>query len=239
MSADFLETLQADIVAILRATPTIIDVNVLPEDDGDMNAKIARGLGTLKSCTGKTGCMAVVMLPEPTQAEPNLPGPPLTVRCQVQVIEQTLVNRNPSTGACMRSSVGAMHVLHALHHHGLATHSLYPPPQNPIEPVPVKAGYLSHMVTLLARYKGLQGPGKPGAVTGQMVDIEGVSALELTCGTPDAAIYYSTDGSYPSPNQGTLYADPIENLAAGTVVRAAAYVEGLMPGPLTEIEITN
>lgn len=236
MSAEFLETLQSDIVAILRATPTLADVNVIPEDDGDMNQKIAQGLGTMQTTSGKRGCMAVVLLPEVTAAEANLPGPPMTVECKIQIIEQTLINRAGPHGSFVRSSVGAMHALHALHHHGLATHSLYPPPSKPIEAVPVKAGHLSHMVTLLARYKGLQGPGKPGAVTGQMVgDPE---AMELTTATDPAEIYYTTDGKYPTPQCGTLYTAPIENLAAGTVVRAAAYAEGLMPGPLTEIEIT-
>lgn len=431
MSDTFLETLQSDIVAILQATPSLAAMNIVPEDDGDMESKLAQLIGTVEGPTGKYGAVIVVMLPEPSEAEPNLPGPPLTVRCQIQVIEATIINRDPDGGTGVRSSVGALRVLQALHHHALATHALYAPANNPIAAVPVKTGHLSHMVNVLARFEGLQSPGRPGAVTAQMVTtsataildpagannairvtstdltmerieitipdspslaaslyvedrgtwievvagpnrrmlvtadvgngtetielifndtnwekyisdeetitasalyvgpieapvfegwqitgatwgflvtggsesspdtadwsastatgtatgtpvviasaptaaqviaeitaeaIPGVTAanatgsngtgavasaianfdatpaLQLTCPTSGAAIRYTTDGTYPTPTNGTLYTAPIPGLETGEVVRAAAYSTGLLPGPLTEIEITE
>ena len=61
--------------------------------------------------------------------------------------------------------------------------------------------------------------------------------LQLTCG---AAIYYTTDGSYPAPAnaEATLYTAPFELPAAGTVVRAAGYATGMNPGDCIEILIT-
>jgi hypothetical protein len=448
MNNDFLHTLQSDVVAILRATPTLASVNVIPEDEGDMNAKISQLLGTMKSTNGSIGIMAVVMLPEVADAEANLPGPPMKALCQIQVIENTLMNRG-NGGSCVRTSAAALYILQALQHHGLATHSIYARPSRPIEPVPVKKGHLSHMVAVEAKYSGLQSPGRPSAVTAQMgnalasastvigagnaailatanepgtagnalsVEIEivpdsgeltvaqsdgkttvtsgdkrvmrvtgslldkdgnpfvfddmlfvssdaneslweagdfgsgayfsvgmnpvsggwqftlyyslngadtaewksevfptsggapiypdlattwtvfqergegtptvtalaataeqaiahsqsalsvtltlaagsngtdslaavaetslagGADAseiLQLACATAEADIYFTTDGSYPTPHTGTLYQDPIPNLPGGTIVRAAAYAEGLLPGPLTEIEITE
>jgi hypothetical protein len=333
---DFLETLQADLVAILKATPSLADVNIIPEDDGDMEAKIMRGLGTLKGgSTNKAGSVAVVMLPAVTEAEANLPGPPLTVSVKVQVIEQSVVNR-AAAGSGVRSSEGALRVLNALHHHSLAYAVLYAG-RNPVEPVDVKKGYLSHMVTLTLQFRGLQGPGKVaalGAVTGagDTITVSGtltsngvtplvfpalvrapdqngkaaysdtgtwdfentlfylewqtigevgrwslyaltsgaqwVSASDvatpnaaenwtalgtetgtpvltlndtivLSCATAGAAIHYTTDGSYPTPSNGTLYTEPFTLPAAGTVIRAAAYKTGLNPGNVTELLITE
>lgn len=174
---DFLETLQADVVAILKAVPSLADVTIIPEDDGDMEAKITRKLGTLtESGSGKIGCVAVVMLPEITEAEANLPGPPVEVLVKVQVIEQHTINRG-ATGSGVRSSEGALRVLNALHHQGLAYAALYAD-KKPVEPVEVKKGFLSHMVTLNVRYGALIGPGKPAQVMAEWS--EGSSALTLT-----------------------------------------------------------
>jgi hypothetical protein len=164
---DFLETLQADVLAILRATPSLTGVNIIAEDDGDMEAKIMRTLGSLTGgSTNKAGSVAVVMLPAITEAEANLPGPPLTVSVKVQVIEQSIINR-AAAGSGVRSSEGALRVLNALHHHGLAYAALYAG-ANPVEPVDVKKGYLSHMVSLTLQFRGLSGPGKPAQVEAEM-----------------------------------------------------------------------
>ena len=59
----------------------------------------------------------------------------------------------------------------------------------------------------------------------------GAGTLSITCPLTPAAIYYTTDGSYPSPANpigATLYAAPIP-YAAGTEVRAAAYFAPLLP----------
>lgn len=69
------------------------------------------------------------------------------------------------------------------------------------------------------------------------VALGSVSVITLTCATAGASIYYTTDGRFPSPDSGTLYAAPFVAPAAGTFVRACAYsADG--PGDLLEFEIT-
>jgi hypothetical protein len=68
----------------------------------------------------------------------------------------------------VRSSEGALRVLAALHLQTLGYAVLYAAAK-PVEPVEVKKGFLSHMVTLSLNYRGLQGPGKPAQVTAEMV----------------------------------------------------------------------
>ncbi len=52
--------------------------------------------------------------------------------------------------------------------------------------------------------------------------------LELTTATPGAEIYYSFDGSAPTPANGFLYAEPID-VDETLAVRARAYSDGLLP----------
>ncbi|MGJ8697504.1 MAG: CotH kinase family protein [Verrucomicrobiaceae bacterium] len=51
--------------------------------------------------------------------------------------------------------------------------------------------------------------------------------LTITSATPGATIYFTTDGSAPSPTNGTLYSGPIE-ITTTTVVRALATKPGLL-----------
>src|ERR1043165_4452868 len=52
--------------------------------------------------------------------------------------------------------------------------------------------------------------------------------LTITSATPGATIRYTTDGSKPSPTQGTIYSAPIP-ISVTTVLRAMAYKSGMAP----------
>jgi hypothetical protein len=60
--------------------------------------------------------------------------------------------------------------------------------------------------------------------------------LTLSCETPESSIYYTTDGSFPTPAK-TLYTAAIPDPEVGTVFRAAAYVTGLNPSDAVEFTI--
>jgi hypothetical protein len=55
--------------------------------------------------------------------------------------------------------------------------------------------------------------------------------LELATSTPGATIRYTTDGSEPTPAQGTVYVAPIQ-IATTTIVRAAAFKPGFRASPI-------
>jgi hypothetical protein len=52
--------------------------------------------------------------------------------------------------------------------------------------------------------------------------------LEITCETPGAAIYYTTNGSAPTPANGQLYRAPI-TIAGQSFIRAAAFLADWLP----------
>jgi hypothetical protein len=348
---ELLETLQEDTIAVLKSTPTLAHANIIAEQNGDLESEVERLLGFTKSGTGgKRGLVLVVMQPEVTSAEANLPGPPMIIKQEIQVIEHPRINRT-AAGTNLRSSHAALLALNALHLHGMGGHATYAE-DKPIEPLPMKDGLVSHVVSVFARANGLQGPGKAGAVEVAMDDgvsqirrwsfladsaatagnftftitsallaapevvvvpiYEGeaqkgtaftgrvlaamtgnanmaaagmifslsvslsflfltvpptdndaslniqvahdtdriVSAVSVTtqagrvpyitytCATAGASIRYTTDGSYPTPDKGTLYSAPFAAPPVGTTVRAAAYKTGLNPGDCLEFNIT-
>ena len=50
-------------------------------------------------------------------------------------------------------------------------------------------------------------------------------SVEITTPTAGADIYYTTDGTEPSPQNGILYHEPV-SLSETTALRAAAFKEG-------------
>ena len=321
-----LESIQADILAVLKSVPGLATAAVLADDKGDIEAEVARALGTVTETGGKCGLAVVVLLPEINTAEANLPGPVMQVAVEVRTIEHVLINRNADTGTQIRSSQAALRVLAALHLRDLGGRLLYAQ-RDPVSPVDVKAGHVSHAVTLHCRENGTSAAGKVAAPTagweqstaaglwlsgagtpafdgfyqpagelngrprwqhadtpaiqvlwsddawqiddGSVPSVGGYTSdedvatpdlveswtphgpgtiapaptvepggsLTLACATAGAAIYYTTDGSYPTPTNGVLYDGPVTGLPTGTTVRAAAYAADMTPSDLTELEI--
>ena len=169
-TADLLEVLQSDVFAVLKNTPGLSTLNILADNAGDIEARVIKSMGALTSIGGKNGLSIVVLRPEVTQAESNMPGPPLTLKVEVQCIEHVLFNRAAATGTLVRSSQAALMVLRALGLCGLGSRLLYAD-KDPIQPVPVKPGYVSDAVTVYCKVAGLEPAAKPLAVQAEMAGI--------------------------------------------------------------------
>lgn len=63
--------------------------------------------------------------------------------------------------------------------------------------------------------------------------------VSITCATVGASIYYTTDGSDPSQENGTLYSAPF-NLLGNATVKAIAIKEGLLDSQIAtaSVEVT-
>lgn len=150
---DLLEVLQADVFGVLQSTPALALANVLLNNEGDTDSKIENAIKTLTLTGGKRGLAIVVLRPEVTEGEKGLPGPPLTLKIEIQCIEQVLMNRG-ADGTQVRSSQAALNVLAALHHRHLG-HCLLYADKDPIQPVQVKTGFVSDSVTIFSKFSGL------------------------------------------------------------------------------------
>lgn len=222
-----LETLQADVLAVLQNTPSLPVGHLFADNEGDLESRLEKSLGTkISGAEGRRGICIMVMPIEVAAAEKNLPGPPLELRIKISITENILRNRNATRGTLMKSSQAALNVLGALHLRQIGAHCLYGD-ANPITPVRITDGLSVHIVTLFCAANGVAVTAKPAPVVSAL---DGDDSLVLTCATSGAEIYYTTDGSYPCPANGTLYAAPIADLEDATFIRFAAYAANLNPG---------
>lgn len=229
-----LDILQADIVSVLKNTPTIPHAYIFTGSEKDFRTRIEKELGTRTANTdGKRGLGIQVLPIAVTAGETNLPGPPLKLRCQILAIENMTLNRNADRGTGMTTSQAALNILGALHLHNFGIASLYAE-ANPITPEKAEPGFEAHVITLFCRSDGYGGPGKVAIPWPTEAD----DIITLTTATAGAAIYYTTDGSYPTPDNGTLYAAPITGAIVGTTYRAAAYLSPLNPSDLAQFVVS-
>ena len=232
LTTDYLDQLQADAAAILAACPGLSTAAHVIDDGGDTEARVNKMLAMSRDNGGKSGLAVIVLPPEVEVAEPNLPGPVMVAVQEIQILEHAKLNRETDKGTGIRSSTAAVLALRCLHLQTIGPCTWYADPKA-ISALPVKEGFVSHSVTLRVRAH-VPTPAKPSQVTATWADSE----LSLACSTTGASIYYTTDGTYPRPGNGTLYTAAIPDLDAGTLVRAAAYKTDLNPGDCAEIIIT-
>ena len=206
-TAKILENLQADVFAMLKATPGLALANIIADNEGDIEAKVAKALATLTPTGGKNGLAVVILLPEIVKAEENLPGPPLTVKLEIRTLENVLLNRAAATGTLMRSSEAALRVLSTLHHAHLGDCFLAAE-KDPVTAVEVKKGHVSHAVTLFVRFSGFVTqrplPIKASLLLSANVNVSGTLSPDITGTYIDHDEYQETWTKGISPNICTL-----------------------------------
>jgi hypothetical protein len=232
MSDTVLEDTEADIFGILSATPSLALAKIIRADEGLTEADVAQSLVTMTG-TEKIGLGIVVLPAEVVEAERNQPGPPLRISASCQVIEAVLINRG-ATGTGIKASVAALRALGALHHQQIGNRVLYAE-RNAVEPLPGKKGYVSYLVTLFSEANGSADVGR---VRQLGFALDGDGDLVISTATAGAAIYYTTDGSFPGPSndEATLYDGPV-NITDDMTLRAAAFLSPLNPSDISEVII--
>lgn len=181
---EVLESMQADILGILQYTPSLKG-HVFKDTEGDFNSRLEKSLGTKTAgSTGKRGLAIIVLQIDVTEAEKNLPGPPLNLRVRVLIIENIVINRSNTRGTLQRSSQAALHILNTLQLSQLGNYALYAD-KAPLAPQTVPEGLSSHMVTLYVR-SGMNPVSKPLAVQAVMAAGSGDGFTVTGALTPDA-----------------------------------------------------
>ncbi|MCF7785562.1 MAG: chitobiase/beta-hexosaminidase C-terminal domain-containing protein [Prosthecobacter sp.] len=226
---DALQQLQLDIAAMLRADELFAGVQVIvsrPRDAEDatlIQSNIDNALaGLVQVETGETfkgGLAVIIMMSEGEVPAPNVPGPQLELVQTVRVIENPLVNMGDD-GTQITAEQGALNVLSALHHWNPGYGVLTADSRNALKEV-----NLEGRVAYDVRFRRDAGITPRAFVQRPQITIGGSDAT-ITCGTSGAAIYWTENGSTPSPATGTLYTAPIEFIP-GSTLRAAAFKTGL------------
>lgn len=224
-----LELDQDDMAARLSVDEVTGLVTVFAQRKGITENDIQTRLGALNSAGGQVGLVLIVLMPKLIPQEANTPAPMYYSRYTVQVIDWPAVRRQPVGGIEISAESMAERVRQILHAASFGRgQSLYFDGLDPIALAdPNQISYLIHFKKVGADDR------IPKVANVLLIPQTGdfPQTVTITCPTAGAAIWYTTDGSYPSSLNptATLYSGPIA-VSAALTVRAAAQLAGRQPG---------
>lgn len=222
-----LELDQLDIFArVQNDTFFVAGVPVLLELRGITERDVLQKLQIMNAQNGKTGSVAIINMPTLLPDSPNAPGPRYDTVYRVQVIDWPVMRRQTQGGTGCSADEIADRLRQILHRFTMGRgQTIY---FAGMEPVNIADGKVSYSV----RFKRQAQDQPPVAVAsiGITPPGPGPATVTLTCASVGAAIWYTTDGSYPGSNPvacptAVLYTGPFA-VVAGTTLRAAAELTG-------------
>jgi hypothetical protein len=249
--------LQADVYGRIASANYFQDVPVLLNEKGIIPSDVENAIKVFITKQNKSGAAVVVDRPSRIVNTPEPSGPQFQVQIPVVVVEFPLTNRTPSgTNKSIESITSEiMHLVHGWR----------PNPsigqiwcgEDAVSPIVGNDRMIASQVLFRSHMRFAS----PSRVALPVITGSGTS-FSITCNTPDASIYYTTDGSYPwagNPNAilfGITYlvtqtgeiivtqngdpliiAEPVE-VSAGTYVRAAAYHQSKQGSDVAAITLT-
>ena len=219
-----LSQLQQECADRLQSDPLFANVPVLTERIKDIESEIERALGPLNEQGGKTGLVAILLTPTANVNFENVFGPFFDeVRIVARVVENVPINQDPNTGTNIAAAELAEKICALLHHFQPDSATGPVVAQKPAIALANDPNHLSydcHFRTSGGLTAALPQVAEPGIAANS-----GVYALSST--TAGAAIFYTLDGSNPSPRNGTLYTAPFLP-ATGLKLKARAWLAGYL-----------
>jgi hypothetical protein len=235
---DLLLQLQQDVCDKLNSETAFAYLTVATLRRQVIANEIERRVAHLTAKNGRKGCGLTVRMPSIRGVQPNVAPAQGEVLVAVDVVEIPELNFNAG-GTQVTAEEAARAVRAALHQFAIEGKILLYQEEKAIEPLAGLEkefpGCLGYRVLLRGRMS--EAPAGKGA-------FPAISAAGLTVSlsTTDAgaAIYYTTDGSFPGPgNAGAeVYGGPFP-VNPGTVVRWAGYLAGLTGSDAGQAVITN
>jgi hypothetical protein len=227
-----LQRVQLDIAARLEASAFFESIPVFifrPRaalTAAQIQDRINSALGALTTQNGKAGLCATILMPLLDTQRQELPGPYLHLKCIIRLQENVMVNMGSSGTQipCEDAAIAAAQILH-LWTPGATAGILRVAPEA-ITPNPAFEGKVTYDVLLESE---LDLECLPKTVQ-PFISVSEETA-SITCADPDAAIYYTLDGTVPwagnetYPSTAVLYSGAFE-VETGSLVRAAAFTAG-------------
>jgi hypothetical protein len=222
---DVIDRLPFELQARLESDPFFADIPVVVADKGNVKAELERMQAAITEKSGRRGIAVIVLQVVGDDDYPNVTFGPLKLRPAFQVIEHTEWNNDErGTKKSARRVCRRIHqIVKPLALYGIVTQ--FQADQPAIEPVNLTevsellVGMQVNFITHEFDVEQLSQVATPGFSPG------GGQTVAMSCVTPDAAIWYSSDDSFPAPGRpgSTLYTVPVAIPEAGFTLRAAAY----------------
>ncbi len=181
---------------------------------------------------GKGGIALMVMMPDGEVPNQDSPGPQVDLILTVRIIEQPTFNEGVS-GTHISAEQCALSVLKLLHLWSLG-YGVLQAEKKAIKEGAAPEGSIGYDVVLRMHV-----PMQPRDLVLRPRLTLADSTLTMACATAGAAIWYTQDGTLPTPANGALYENAVNvsALASGTVIRAIAYKTGQSASDVTQITL--
>jgi hypothetical protein len=220
-----LTNLQNDLAGYMLQCENLDHLNIVVDDMGTIESTAEKAVKTVKSRGGTQGIAALILRPTVSTANINLPGPQSEAIITIQMVENVLINRGGRGSGILPDDM-SFRILSSLHHLTLGNKVLYAEPV-PVRPIPTREGFVSYEIILRVPLYNT-----PLERTRTPLIEESGGTVTLTSLTPSAEFNYSLDGSFPS----LAYTTPF-SATAGTLVRAIATSDSLLPSSISELTI--
>jgi hypothetical protein len=228
-----LQQFQIDVGAQVASMPLAANVPVFifrPRaalTAAETQSKIDGALNAITAKNGKAGLAATVLMPLLDTKEQELPGPYLHLECTVRVQENVMVNmgQNGTLVACEDFAIAVAQALHLWTPGGIS--GIVRCSKKTITP---NGSFLPKVTYDVEVESELTNPAM-GNTAPPVINVT-AGQVTLTSPAPDAAVYYTLDGSTPFPSTGEivtaarLYNGPFAQPAEGTLLRAQAFSAG-------------
>lgn len=213
--------LQTDVGNKLQAEAFFANINVVLLREKLFESEIEAAAIWQTVTNGVSGIGVAVHMPTVRVMDGGSPSPELILDQTISVLEEPNINQGPDGTGLFAEDVGVA-VVQILHQFMLAQDVTLFADGTVMEPNREFPNIRGVDVRLQYRFT----PPYNAKVSAPTFTWSG-DQLTLASATAGAAIYYTTNGKFPSPANGTLYAAPV-NVASGTFVRAAAYLAGTL-----------
>lgn len=254
------EQFHKDAEGRLNSLAFFSDITIIRDTPGVIDADVEQALSTLNKKTGKAGACIVLMAPQETVPDPDMVGPEILIRMAGRIYTDALVNLGANgTG---KSNARIRREYRKAFHHWTpnGANAVYCDKKGG-DPLDLIDGVESYEIdVLLPLPEEFETAFLPEPVISGTA--AAVSITSMTNGAVNnARIWYSLDGSFPSPESATSFpfgyvlltesgiailsepgnelmaADPI-SVPPGTTIRAAAYLDGY-PGSSVAVKTIN
>lgn len=215
--------LQEDWTHKLLSEPALNRINVVQLRKLVIESQIDFKLLTKTARNGRLGCGAVIEMPTFSVPSASAPGPQGAFDLTVLVAEMPLLNMSAASGTLQSAEEVAMRIVEIGHQFFMRDTAEFIAGKQALEPAEFEKGHIAYRV----RFSFLHAP-TPAARVAVPAIAEAAGTLTLTCATAGAAIFYTTDDSFPGlgNSRAVPYTDPFL-VEPGTVVRVAAYLDGM------------
>jgi hypothetical protein len=234
--------IQSDLTGKLAAELAAWNINVKSLRKLVVAGELDAALLAATPVDGRLGCGVLVEMPTFTVDAPNAPGPQGFIEASCLVLENPMLNLEPTSGTLRTAEEVSLRVLQLLHHYRIAGIGTFFCEGGALRPEAAYEGLIGYRVTcrMLFPMEVLAQTNNPtiGVLLGEVT-------LTPAAGEESADIWYSVDGeTYPGPTQvdvnGTptsfLYTSPFTS-APGTTVRFAAYLAGATGSDVIELTL--